>query len=248
MNKTCVLALLLISMAVQAHGQGVCQPEWMLPGSGISPDTTENLPVGYVNQPYTAVAQFKVPKKAPFNGDSIAIDHIVLTNVSGLGEIPASIPFIFQCNPEDCSFKADSVCCVAITGTPSATGIFPLTIEANVFITPVVFIPFPTPGYEIVVYQNVGVPALSTTRFDVSQITPNPFTESSKVYINLLKGTDYSIKVSDLAGNELSGKTFTGKQGVNEAVIDGSHLPSGMYLLTISDGEHSVTRRMNVQK
>lgn len=239
---------LFIFLTTQSHAQAVCQPEWTQPGSGISPDTTVNLPAGYVGQEYMTVAQFKVPKKAPYNNDSIDIDHIVLTNVSGLSTIPASTPFLFSCNPPDCAFKADSVGCVSIFGTPSVAGTYPLTIEANVYITPVLYIPFPTPGYEIVVYQNIGVPELSTTHFDVSQNSPNPFGESTTVYVNLEKATSYTVKVSDLVGNEVFRNTLSGKKGVNETLIDGSRLKSGLYFMTVSDGEHSVTKRMNVQK
>lgn len=221
---------------------------WTTSGSGISPDTTENLPIGYVNQPYATVAQFKVPKKAPYNGDSIDIDHIVLTNVEGLSAIPASVPFSFACNPPNCSFKADSVGCVQIIGTPTTVGTYPLIIDANVYITPVLFLPFPTPGYKIVVYQNVGVSSVNGSHFDVSQNTPNPFNDKTEIDVNLEQAASISLKVSNLVGNEVSKQVISGKKGLNKISFDATTLSPGIYFYTVSDGDHSITKRMIIDR
>jgi len=227
----------------------VCQPMWADTGYGISPDTFVNLPVGYVGQAYEAVAQFKVPTSTVFNSSTVTVFKIALTNVEGLATIPASVPFTYACNPDSCIFHADSVGCVRITGTPTTAGTYDLIIDANVYvITPTLFVPYPTPGYHIIVYQNVDVPTISNSHFDVSQNTPNPFSNKTDIEVNLENACDFTVKISNLLGNQVLTKNISGRKGINSVSLDADALPPGIYFYTVSDGIHSITKRMNVDR
>jgi len=245
--KRFFLAITIAFLSCNSYSQ-VCIPMWTDTSHGINPDTTINLPPANVGSMYNAVVQFRVPTSAPYNGGSIAIDHIVLTNVDGLSVIPAEVPFYFQCNPPDCSFHSDSLGCVSIKGTPNTIGTYNLTIEANVYFTPVLYIPFPTAGYRIVVHNPIGIPPISETKFDVSQNLPNPALNKTNIYVNLQHAGNFTLKISNLVGNEMLKETIMGKKGFNTVNIDASQFAPGIYFYSVSDGENSITKRMVVDR
>jgi len=233
--------------SMQAYSQA-CTPFWNDPGYGIVPDTIINLPPAYAGSPYDVVVQFKVPPKAPFGNDSVDVDHVVLDSVSGLTEIPSSSPFYFQCNPVDCSFKHDSVGCVRIQGTPTTLGTYNLVIATRVYITPYLYLPFPTPGYRIVVHNPIGISTVSTSVFDVSQNVPNPVSSETDVCVNMVHPGNFTVKISNLVGNEMLKHEIAGKKGMNTVHIDASGFAPGVYFYCVSDGMQAITRRMVVDR
>ncbi len=246
MKRFFLAVIILFTFSLSAFSQ--CTPMWVDTGYGISPDTIVNLPSGNVGSPYSAVVQFKTPSSTIYNNQTIYIDHVVLTNVDGLSSIPGSVPFYFQCNPANCAFYADSVGCVNIQGTPTTPGTYDLTIQTNVYITAVVYLPFSTTGYHIVVNNPIGIAPISQTNFDVSQNTPNPVRTKTNVYVNLEHAGNFTVKISNLVGNEVLKQNNIGKKGFNSTSIDASALASGIYFYTVSDGEHSITKRLVVDR
>lgn len=245
--KKIVLVILGFMISTLVHAQ-VCTPFWNDTSYGIHPDTIENLPIAYVNVPYDVVIQFKVPATATYYNLPVAIDHVVLDSVGGLSVVPTSVPFYFNCNPSTCSFKHDSVGCVRIQGTPTTVGTYDLVINTRVFITAVSGVLFPTPGYKLVVNDNIGIPAISKTGFDVSQNLPNPVTSFTNVYVNLERAENFIIKISNLVGTEVYRENIIGKKGLNNVSIDASRLTQGIYFYSVSNGAQSITKRMVVER
>ncbi|MCY7411351.1 MAG: T9SS type A sorting domain-containing protein [Chitinophagales bacterium] len=243
------LAFIIIGFTISAFVQAqVCTPYWSDTSYGIHPDTIENLPIAYVNVPYDVVIQFKVPATATYNNLPITIDHVVLDSVGGLSAVPTSVPFYFNCNPSTCSFKHDSVGCVRIQGTPTTVGTYDLVINTRVFINNIIFSPFPTPGYKLVVKDNVGIPAISKTVFDVSQNLPNPVINFTDVYVNLERAENISLRISNLVGTEIYRENIVGNKGINTVSIDASHFAQGIYFYSVSNGAQSITKRMVVER
>ncbi len=224
----------------------MCTPMWVDTGFGINPDTILNLPPAYAGSPYDAVVQFKTPESALYYGNTIIIDHVVLTGVDGLSTIPASVPFYFQCNPSDCSFHADSVSCVRIQGTPTTPGTYDLIIQANVFITAVLFLPFPTPGYRIIVNNPIGIPSTSQTQFDVSQNFPNPVTDNTNIYVTLQHAGKFTLRILNMVGTEVLKQEVEGTKGRNIVTVYASGFSPGIYQYKVSYDEGTITRRMVV--
>ncbi len=242
--STAVIFLLITFSFAEAQ---VCTPVWVDTGYGINPDTTINLPPAYAGSAYDAVAQFKTPASTLVNGLPITIDHVVLTDVTGLSTIPASIPFYFQCNPADCSFAADSVGCVRIQGTPTLPGTYELTIQTNVYITPFFFLPFPTPGYRIVVNYPLGNADISNSKFNVSKNEPNPAVSGTNIYVTLEKTENFSVRISNVVAGAIFSAVVNGKKGINMFNIDASLFSPGIYFYTVSNGVQAVTRKMVVE-
>ncbi|MCS6991042.1 MAG: T9SS type A sorting domain-containing protein [Chitinophagales bacterium] len=231
MKKTKLLILLGVMPMLALQAQQPCIPMWPDTGYGIKPDTIENLPVAVVGQPYEAVAQFKVPDTTIYNNNLIAVYQVALVGILGLADIPASVPFSYACNPPSCVFFADSVGCVRITGTPTLAGTYPLIIQANVFLTPVLYIPFPTPGYRIVVQEDVGV----TQQSSQQSVTLFPNPADALIAIRIPKEPARLLTASfyDIQGRLIRQETWNGSATTNQWLLDVSTLDAGIYFIAI---------------
>ena len=248
MKQALLVFAVVLATSLKLYSQ-VCVPQWTEPGSGIYPDTIQNMPPAAVNVPYDITVQFKVPKTdSSIVSTGIDVDHVELVNVEGLEAIPSSVPFHFNCNPSSCSFKADSTGCVRIQGTPNQVGVYSLTISSKVYITPVVFLPVDFSGYEIIVNETIGVSNISQSKFDVSQNSPNPANGKTLIYTNLPYAAMIELKISNVIGNEVYKTTYTGKRGLNKIYFDCASFAPGIYFYSVSDGKNSLTRRMIVEK
>ncbi|MBA3647884.1 MAG: T9SS type A sorting domain-containing protein [Chitinophagales bacterium] len=238
---TCLFFFLFSALYAQ-----VCTPEWTGEGSGITPDTTQNLPPATVNTPYSATVQFKVPLRDTLSGVAISLNHLELTGVTGLSTIPSTMPFNYACNPSSCSFKADSVGCVTITGTPSAIGVYPLTIATKVYLTLGVFVPVSVGGYRITVTEGVGITPSDKSIFRVQQNVPNPAQKKTDIQVNLPASSLIEMRLFDMLGTMIYKKIVKGMPGKNTIMVDVSDFNPGIYFYVISNGENVITRQMVV--
>lgn len=249
MSKKVILCCMVVLFSMAAAYPQACIPAWSQPGSGIYPDTTTNMPAGPTNVPYDFTVQFKVPlKDSSIIASGIDVNRVELTGITGLDAIPSSVAFHYNCNPTNCTFKADSVGCVRIQGTPTTEGVYPLIITAEVFITPNSFLPVDFSGYAITISNTIGLPGLQTGRFDVSQNQPNPASDKTQVSVNLLHGGTFEVKLSNVIGNVVYKTSMMGHAGVNTVSLDLARLKPGVYFYTISDDKNAITRRMVIDK
>lgn len=83
--------------------------------------------------------------------------------------------------------------------------------------------------------------------FVIGQNYPNPFSTESEVTIFLNSGSDVSLSIQNVLGQEVSSSTYGFLGAGNHALrIDGSQLSEGVYFYTIATGNHSVTRKMQI--
>lgn len=248
MNKLLLFLFILLISVTKVFSQ-VCIPSWTQPGSGIYPDTIVNMPPGPANVPYDFTVQFKVPlQDSSIVATGIDVYQVKLTGVTGLDNIPASVGFHFNCNPSTCTFKGDSVGCVRIQGTPTTEGVYPLTINALVYITPALFLPVDFSGYNITISNTIGISGLQSNKFDISQNSPNPTHSKTEVFVNLVHAGNIEIKVSNVIGNQVYKNSIAGHSGVNPVSFDVSKYKAGVYFYTVSDEKNSITKRMIVDK
>lgn len=245
--KKVLIILLVLNFSATVKAQ-ICTPYWNDTTWGINPDTIDNLPPAYVNIPYDAVIQFKVPSTAVFNNLPISIHHILLESIDGLSAIPTTVPFFYNCNPTTCSFEKDSIGCVRLQGTPSAVGTFELLINTKVYPSSNFGFLVPATGYRITVSEVIGIPQLNQQRFDVSQNFPNPVNSISDVTVNITVPENIKLTISNLVGNQLFSGEYNGKKGINHLTIDAAGYPEGIYFYTVSCGELSITKRMVVNR
>jgi len=84
--------------------------------------------------------------------------------------------------------------------------------------------------------------------YDVIQNYPNPFTGTSTVQVNVRTTTNLSLEVVNMMGQIVQTvDAGVAQPGMNEIIIDGTKLTSGVYFYTVKAGETSVTRKMIVE-
>jgi hypothetical protein len=90
---------------------------------------------------------------------------------------------------------------------------------------------------------DVGIDQVSGALSNVS-VQPNPFSSNAIVTFNSnIEGT-FTLKMMDLLGEVVSTKEINVVHASNQTTIERNGLSSGMYLLSISNGAGSVTRKV----
>lgn len=85
--------------------------------------------------------------------------------------------------------------------------------------------------------------------FAIQQNYPNPFNPSTSISVEMFEESFVEIVVYSLVGSELE-RLHEGylSKGVHSFTFDGIHLPSGIYLFTVSTPSFSQTRKMILAK
>jgi hypothetical protein len=112
--------------------------------------------------------------------------------------------------------------------------------------------------YESVLAGSVGAPTgVAAAQSDqipasyaMAQNYPNPFNPSTKILFSLPKAQAVSLKVFDLAGNEVATLVNHERKpaGHHEIMFDASGLANGVYLYRLQAGEFTETKKMLVVK
>jgi len=87
----------------------------------------------------------------------------------------------------------------------------------------------------------------SPAGFSVHSVSPNPFSSQTKLSYSLECPAPVSFSVFDAKGKLLHSEILTGDKGTQttlwQAQANGKPLPSGIYLLRLSDGKQTQTRK-----
>jgi hypothetical protein len=199
---------------------------------GVIPDTIQNFPPAVQNEFYTSDLNFKVPVDATLaSSDAPAGSTIQSFKVNSVQGLPAGLSYV--CNNSNCTYNGGANGCANVYGTPTETGVFPVTINitANVIINPLIPTPIPTPtsfsGYKIV----VGV-AGSVEQF-ISPITVSPNPANDVINID---GITSSTKANSVSIVNLEGKVIAMKEVTTGTKVsfDLTGVKSGMYFVNVS--------------
>jgi len=91
----------------------------------------------------------------------------------------------------------------------------------------------------------IGIEETGIDGVDLGDIYPNPFREYLKVELEITQTTNLSVELFDLAGKKVAniaqGKMQPGKRRLKWQSTD---LPTGSYLLRISNGESQITKQL----
>ena len=77
-------------------------------------------------------------------------------------------------------------------------------------------------------------------------IMPNPFNSSAQLSFMAEKNATYAVKITDITGKLVSVKQMQANPGVNTTIIERGNLSAGLYLISLSDGVSSVTRKFTI--
>lgn len=245
MNRILLAAFIIIISAVSGYSQ--CTPDPLYADSlfGVWPDTATNFVSGIINEPYFQQLDIAVPSNTdqvpgldfPF---TLAIDSGRVVNVIGL---PNGLSFACASHtPAACTFLGGAHGCAIVEGTPTESGIFPITVLLEAYV-----IGFPSEvefeGYQILVENPLGLED-ELIKPQLDQNVPNPFVVRTSIPFSVGTAEVVEFKVMDLLGQEVYTKKVDAKFGSNEFVFEPSNLESGIYLYSINSSAGTLTRRM----
>lgn len=210
-------------------GYSQCTPDINITDPGIYPDTITNLPPAYANQPYAATLQLKVLTDTNTSQGYATITNIIINSVVGM---PSGITY--QCYNNNCTFPGGSNRCVQVSGIPTVTGTYPITV--NITINAKLFGLIPTTqqatvvGYKIVVnpahvanfegtpsticaggvvnFADLSNYAATSRSWTFTGGTPATSTDQNPVVTYAAAGTyEVSLTTSSVAGTDSETKT-----------------------------------------
>lgn len=77
-------------------------------------------------------------------------------------------------------------------------------------------------------------------------IVPNPMNTEAVVSFVAATSADFTVRITDITGREVSVKQLDGKVGENRITIERNNLPAGTYFLVVNNGNHVVTKRFAI--
>ncbi|MES2139812.1 MAG: T9SS type A sorting domain-containing protein [Bacteroidota bacterium] len=241
---------------------------------GICPDSMQGLPGGVMNQAYTVTMSIKIPGSVVSFGQTFTVTHLALQEVLvdlGAGFVPISnlgLTYLGSgtntpsggaaaptgglaiASPKYCYWNAPGSSCVIVSGTPNAVGTFPIKIKSlarvNVFGAPTWNQAPENNDYRIVVAAPTGVGSIDQVKFEVSQNTPNPFSDKSEIRFSSVNSSEVEFKVYNLLGSVVYNSNFKSVKGVNTITMDANTLSPGVYMYSVKNGGSTITKRMVV--
>ncbi|NEN22546.1 T9SS type A sorting domain-containing protein [Cryomorpha ignava] len=238
------LLLLTISLATAALSYSQCTPNTDFGDEpfGVAPDTVVNFVSGSVNNIYSQQIDVKVPTDGTFaNAPFITVDSAMVMAISGL---PPGLSLDCAGNTvSECTYLAGTEGCAVISGIPTAAGTYELTVELLVY-TNFNAIPYPVPGYRIVVDGTIGLEENDNLAFKMEDIRPNPANLSASLFLESKRSGKAEFRVFDLVGKEVHSKELVVVQGRNKINYNTSQLPEGVYIYRLDAFGESMTSRL----
>lgn len=249
LKKLLLSALLVFGFASYIHAQ--CVPDPTITIAGIYPDSATGLVSGVVGTPYTQVIQAKVPVDTvvSINGfppTNITIGNITVTSVTGL---PPGLTY--STTPANGIFPGGSNGCMLVSGTPTTPGVYYVDV---ILTTNATFLGFPISQvdtldyYSITINTTSGVGSVNAFNFELVSMVPNPASSFVDLDFTSPSAANYQIKVCNIIGKDVISRSVRAVAGLNRQRLDVSALASGIYLVSINNGNSVLTRRLVVSK
>ena len=206
----------------------------------------------------------------PTPGDSLTVDKLVFTSI----ELPDGL--CWKMATADNSVLGGALGCIQIEGTPTAApGQYKLAIAFDAFVngSP---IGVPQTSEDISLFYWVRItapgstdcPALDTvagktTAFipygsginDINSnvsavsVSPNPFGTAANVSFFTETKEAYTLKLTNILGAELHSETIVTKNGgTNTVTVENKNYANGVYLISLTNGKSTITKRVVIQQ
>lgn len=238
------LLLLTIFLATTALSYSQCTPntDFGDVAFGFAPDTVVNFVPGSVNNIYSQQVDVKVPTDGAFiDAPFIIVDSVTVLAVSGL---PNGLSL--NCNGNAvtlCTYLAGTEGCAVISGIPTVSGTFPLSIDLLVY-SSFGAAPYSFGGYKIIIDGTTGLEDKDNVAFKVEDIRPNPANLSANLFLDSKSSGTAQFRVFDLVGKEVYTRDFLVTQGRSKITYNTSQLPEGVYIYRLDAFGESTTSRL----
>jgi hypothetical protein len=193
-----------------------------------------NLPQAGLNVLYDEVVTIIAPGTFQSDFGEVTIHFIEIDSVKNL---PPGIDYF----PNKDKFFPDTAYCIQLTGTPTQTGLFELSIHIGATIdflgNPLKIPVVDDSSVVITVVEVLGVNPNQITEFQVFQNVPNPFSEVTRLSYYTPNQGQIELSVYNILGVLVHQETELAVPGKHHFNFNGSELQPGTYLYRVETGE-----------
>lgn len=273
MRKPGILLVAIILVQSLGAQELICEPERNLPDSTVflhPQPATDNTPGGGIadtaclNTSFLYNLTIRVPSHLQVEGmGELNPTQFVLDQAQGIVNLPAGLHY--RCYPPDCTFDVMEAACLLIFGTPdrqAQVGAYDIQLNGELrTVADTMQLQFPGPEllaggtYRLELREEnyPGCARASTTREPFAnqlqlRNRPNPFSDLTQVLIQSKVSGQFFLQVYDLTGTLQDQQAVNVFPGLNQIEYDGSRLPQGFYIYSLTDGFQAVAGKMLIQR
>jgi len=177
--------------------------------------------------------------------DTIVFHHLQLMDVANL---PPGLTW--EANAENNDFYPGIYYCVLMDGIPIDTGYYVLKITVDVYVEILPGFPPVLAGTAIdstslaliITEDYTGLHESMNKQFELISSYPNPFEHTTKIGIEVINPEMFTLDVIDLLGNNVYSEKIYAGTGENYFVFDGSFLPGGVYIYSVSSSDKRLSK------
>ena len=265
--KKLLLITALFSMGITSDIFAQCTPDPLVVAAnipGMFPTPTQGMVSGTEGTAYSQNFTIIVPSDttivpsdfftgAPSTPVTMTVNSNTVNSVTGL---PTGLTH--TCAPASCVYPGGTNGCFVVDGTPAQAGTFAVLVNITLNVDVPAFPPLPALGAQDLPAQDitysltidssgtVSIEKLNMSAFEVFPITPNPSTDGAEIKFHTPDYRDVSLTVHNMIGALVMSKQIYAEQGLNTVTFSAEDLKAGVYLVTLTDGESSSTKRMVV--
>jgi hypothetical protein len=242
MKKSLLISLVLSFVNISLMAQ-VCTPNSTLQPNQVDPnsETGQTFINGAIGVYYEDVYSIHVPDTFSVLGNPVNVTHIKFLGITGL---PAGITA--QVNLADSTWLGGTIGCVKISGTPTAGGVFNLSLLQQLLLQSIpTAIPLNNNAYSITISGGSSIESHNADGFDVFTNAEN--SNSDNVCINIKSGvsSDVNIQIYSVTGQLVYSSQKNISQGINKINI-GKNLNSGIYSVRVESENSRVVRKIMI--
>ena len=254
-------AVLTLSAAAQCNSNDY---NWGTQTFGVSPNPVigENFAPGLQGVPYSDVLYVRTPTNAADIDPSypafvtinyIHLDAVYYGVVAGIDTTWADLSGLglsIACNnngqySDPCKFGPGAGYCGDISGTPNATGIFPVKIAVTANLLLLGDVPYTFTGFTLDFSGNSVTEGVSFD--DVVKVSPNPANEFTLVTFPMASNEQAEVSVYNTMGQLVFFEKTMTTPGANTYRLNTANLPVGNYVARIVSGKNVAEKLIQVQ-
>ncbi|MBL4576907.1 MAG: T9SS type A sorting domain-containing protein [Flavobacteriales bacterium] len=258
-----ITALFCISLTSNVLSQCTPDPAVVAAGDpGIFP-LAPGIATGKQDSAYAQVFTVIVPADTTITpsdfipgAPSTPMTVIVNSNtVNAVTNLPAGLTHTCATS---CSSAGGTNGCFIVDGTPTQGGVFPF--EVNVTLNVDIPAVFPLPAFPnqdlpaqdidyVLIVDSAGTTSIERipkSTFEVYPVTPNPSSTGAEIRFVTPDYRDVQLSIHNMIGAIVMSKQIFAERGMNIVSLGASDLRPGVYMVTLTDGENTSTKRMVV--
>lgn len=230
--------MLFVIFAVSKLSAQVCVPNSTLLENQVDPDSdnSQTFVDGTINVPYDDTYSIHVPTIFDVLGNPINVVSIKFMGIQGLPPGLTAMP-----NPVDSLWPFGTIGCVKISGTPTSSGVFTLSLKQELDLGFTV-LPLDNNAYTLNITAPVGIVNNARQNISLQNVEKN----ENNMVLTIYSPENEEVRISllSVAGVRVIDISEKLESGHNNIAFETQGLSKGVYIISISTPERSINNKI----